>query len=121
VGAVVLVVEDSSDVRTYSVMSLRELGYEVLDSADAESALRLLAGDQRVDLLLTDVVLPGKTGRTLADEAAGLRPGLKVLFTTGYSRNAIVHQGRLDPGVELLPKPFTFEQLASRIRDVLDS
>ncbi|WP_337186338.1 PAS domain S-box protein [Phenylobacterium sp.] len=118
---VVLVVEDNPDVRAYSVMSLTELGYQVLEAVDAEGALAVLASAQRVDLLFTDVVLPGKTGRALADEAWTLRPALKVLFTTGYSRNAIVHQGRLDEGVELLPKPFTFEQLASRIREVLDS
>ena len=74
----------------------------------------------RIDLLFTDVVLPGKSGRVLADMASELRPGLKILFTTGYSRNAIVHQGRLDAGVQLITKPFTFEQLAARIRDVLD-
>jgi PAS domain S-box-containing protein len=117
---VVLVVEDNPDVRAYSVMSLTELGYRVLEAVDAQSALKVLASDRRVDLLFTDVVLPGESGRQLADEAAKVRPGLRVLFTTGYSRNAIVHHGRLDPDVELLPKPFTFEQLATRIRDVLD-
>ena len=117
---VVLVVEDNPDVRTFSVASLSELGYRVLQAGDAEAALTVLRSDQRVDLLFTDVVLPGRTGRELADEAAKLRPGLKVLFTTGYSRNAIVHHGRLDPGVRLLQKPFTFDQLASRLREVLD-
>ena len=73
-----------------------------------------------VDIINVDVVWPGMTGRPLADEARRLRPTLKVLFTTGYSRNAIVHQGRLDAGVQLISKPFTFEQLAARIRDVLD-
>ncbi|MEW5686908.1 MAG: PAS domain S-box protein [Pseudomonadota bacterium] len=120
-GEVVLVVEDNPDVRIYSVTSLKELGYEVLESVDAEAALRLLASDRRIDLLFTDVVLPGKTGRQLADEARAMRPALKVLFTTGYSRNAIVHQGRLDPGVELLPKPFTFEELAARIHTVINA
>ncbi|WP_426959771.1 ATP-binding protein [Muricoccus radiodurans] len=117
---VVLVVEDNDDVRAYSVMILTELGYRVLEVAEADSALALLATDQRVDLLFTDVVLPGRSGRMLADAAAALRPGLKVLFTTGYSRNAIVHHGRLDPGVQLITKPFTFEQLATRVRDLLD-
>ena len=69
---------------------------------------------------MADVVLPGKSGKVLADEAAKLRPKLKILFTTGYARNAIVHHGRVDPGVELLSKPFTYEQLAARVRDVLD-
>ena len=117
---VVLVVEDNPEVRAFSVMSLSELGYRVLQAADAEAALSILRSDQRVDLLFTDVVLPGRTGKMLADELANARPGLKVLFTTGYSRNAIVHHGRLDAGVRLLQKPFTFDQLASRIREVLD-
>ncbi|MGA0599247.1 PAS domain S-box protein [Caulobacter sp. KR2-114] len=118
---VVLVVEDNPDVRAYSAMSLKELGYEVVEAVDADSAMRVLSSGHRVDLLFTDVVLPGKTGRVLAEEAVALRPGLRVLYTTGYSRNAIVHQGRLDPGVQLLPKPFTFEQLAVSVRQVLDA
>jgi CheY-like chemotaxis protein len=101
-------------------MVLGELGYGVLEAEDAEAALAILRRPGRIDLLFTDVVLPGKTGRILADEALTIRPGLKVLFTTGYSRNAIVHQGRLDPGVQLITKPFTFEHLASRVRDMLD-
>ncbi|MBB4569273.1 ATP-binding protein [Rhizobium leucaenae] len=119
-GEVVLVVEDNDDVRAYSTTILTELGYTVLEAAEAEAALAILRTDRRIDLLFTDVILPGKTGRMLADAASELRPALKVLFTTGYSRNAIVHQGRLDPGVQLVSKPFTFEQLASRVRDVLD-
>ncbi|MGC1302301.1 MAG: ATP-binding protein [Caulobacteraceae bacterium] len=117
---IVLVVEDNHDVRAYSVMILNELGYSVLEAGDAEAALAILKRPGRIDLLFTDVVLPGRTGRMLADEAKTLRPDLRVLFTTGYSRNAIVHQGRLDPGVQLITKPFTFEQLAVRLRDVLD-
>jgi CheY-like chemotaxis protein len=77
--------------------------------------------DLRVDLLLTDVVMPGMNGRELAKRADALRPGLKVLYVTGYSRNAIVHQGRLDPGVELMQKPITQEALAGRVRDLLDA
>jgi CheY-like chemotaxis protein len=74
-----------------------------------------------VDLLFTDVVLPsGMMGNILADEARALRPDLKVLFTTGYARNAIVHHGRLDPGVELITKPFSYADLAARVRDLLD-
>jgi signal transduction histidine kinase/DNA-binding response OmpR family regulator len=117
---VILVVEDNDDVRAYSTMVLAELGYKVLEAEEAEAALSILRTDARIDLLFTDVVLPGRTGRALADEAARIRPDLKVLFTTGYSRNAIVHQGRLDAGVNLISKPFTFEELGSRIRDVLD-
>ena len=119
-GEVILLVEDNHDVRAYSRMILSELGYGVVEATEAEAAVAILASDQRVDLLFTDVVLPGRSGRALADEAAVLRPGLKVLYTTGYSRNAIVHHGRLDPGVQLITKPFTFEQLALRVRDVLD-
>jgi CheY-like chemotaxis protein len=117
---VILAVEDNHEVRAYSVMILHELGYEVLEAADAEHALDILRSDARVDLLFTDVVLPGQSGRALVDAALELRPGLKVLYTTGYSRNAIVHHGRLDAGVELISKPFTYEQLAGRVRDVLD-
>lgn len=118
---IVLVVEDNDDVRAYSVMILTELGYGVLEAADAEAAMAVIRSDKRIDLLFTDVVLPGKTGRVLADEAQIIRPGLPVLYTTGYSRNAIVHQGRLDAGVQLITKPFTYDQLAARIRDVLDN
>jgi CheY-like chemotaxis protein len=78
-------------------------------------------GEIVIDLLLTDVVLPGMNGRQLAEQAKNRRPDLKVLFTTGYSRNAIVHQGRLDPGVAMIQKPITQDGLAARIRDLLDA
>jgi signal transduction histidine kinase/PleD family two-component response regulator len=117
---IILVVEDNDDVRSYSVMMLNELGYSVLEAADSDAAMEIIRTPGRIDLLFTDVVLPGRTGRVLATEAQIIRPDLRVLFTTGYSRNAIVHQGRLDAGVALLTKPFTFDQLATRIRDVLD-
>ena len=116
----VLVVEDNPDVRAYSVMILRELGYTVLEAEDGDKALEFIRRTGRIDLLFTDVVLPGASGRVLADEAATIRPQMRILFTSGYSRNAIVHQGRLDANVNLLTKPFTFEQLAVRIRDILD-
>jgi signal transduction histidine kinase/DNA-binding response OmpR family regulator len=119
-GEVILLVEDNEEVRAYSAMVLSELGYGVLQAGEADGALAILATDQRVDLLFTDVVLPSRSGRALADAAVQLRPGLKVLFTTGYSRNAIVHHGRLDAGVQLITKPFTFDQLATRVRDLLD-
>lgn len=115
-----LVVEDNDDVRAYSVMILGEMGYRVLEADAADAALAIIESDRRIDLLFTNVVLPGRSGKALVDEAHRLRPALKVLFTTGYSRNAIVHHGRIDPGVELLSKPFTFEQLAARVRDILD-
>jgi PAS domain S-box-containing protein len=121
-GETILVVEDDEDVRAYLVETLRRLKYQVLRAADAVAALAILQQvDVRVDLLLTDVVMPGMNGRELAKRAEALRPGLKVLYVTGYSRNAIVHQGRLDPGVELIQKPITQETLAMRVRDLLDA
>jgi CheY-like chemotaxis protein len=118
----ILVLEDDDDVRAYSVEVLRELGYRVIEAHDGPSALRLLERQEgRVDLLFSDVVLPGgMNGANVAEEARKLRPGLKVLFTTGYARNAIVHHGRLDPGVELITKPFSYADLAARVRDMLD-
>jgi PAS domain S-box-containing protein len=117
----ILVVEDDRDVRLYLAEVLRDLNYRVLSAHDAVSALGLInEGDVRIDLLLTDVVLPGMNGRMLAEQARNRRPGLKVLFTTGYSRNAIVHQGRLDPGVAMIQKPIAQDNLAARIRDLLD-
>jgi DNA-binding NtrC family response regulator len=120
-GECILVVEDDADVQGYVVETLTELGYDVLAANGAEQALRLMQQHKTVRLLLTDVVMPGKNGRKLAEEACELSPSLRVLYMTGYSRNAIVHQGRLDPGVELIQKPLTTDQLASAVRKVLDS
>jgi signal transduction histidine kinase len=118
---VILVVEDHDDLRAYSVSVLKELGYRVMEASAGLAALERLDQAAHVDLLFTDVILPGgMDGRGLADEARRRRPGLKVLFTTGYTRNAIVHNGRLDPGVQLVSKPFTFEALARKVRAVLD-
>ncbi|HWS06696.1 MAG TPA: ATP-binding protein, partial [Xanthobacteraceae bacterium] len=120
-GECILVVEDDADVRAYVVETLRGLDYEVLEAAGAEEALALMDGHQSISLLLTDVVMPGQNGRKLAEAAGQRQASLKVLYMTGYSRNAIVHQGRLDPGVELLQKPLTSEQLAATVRKVLDA
>jgi CheY-like chemotaxis protein len=119
----VLVVEDHEDVRAQSVESLRELGYRVFEAADARSAIRVLEQQQgEIDLLFTDVVLPGGiSGAQLAAQVTGRWPAMRVLFTTGYARNAIVHHGRLDAGVHLLTKPFSFDELASKVRDVLET
>jgi CheY-like chemotaxis protein len=120
-GETILVVEDEPSVREHSAASLRELGYRVLAASDAHQALRLLAQDAQIALLFTDVGLPGgMTGRQLAEAVRRRRPDLKVLYTTGYARNAIVHGGVLDPGTELLPKPFGYVALASKIRSILD-
>lgn len=120
-GETILIVEDDDGVRQYASEILRDLNYQIIEARDSASALRLLDAKKEFDLLLTDVVLPGKNGRELADEVERQRPGTKVIFMTGYSRNAIVHHGRLDRGTELLQKPLTERALARKIRQVLDS
>jgi PAS domain S-box-containing protein len=120
-GETILVVEDDKDVRTYLTGALRGLQYRVLAAANAEVALRLLAEENlRIDILLTDIVMPGMNGRELGEKANQMRPGLRVLYMTGYSRNAVVHHGRLDKGVNLLQKPISTQVLASRLREALD-
>jgi CheY-like chemotaxis protein len=115
-----LVVEDDDDVRAYTVEMLRQLSYAVIEAADGRAALRLLDAEPDIRLLFTDVGLPGGfNGRQLAHEARRRRPDLKVLYAAGYARNAIIHHGRVDPGVELLAKPFTQAALATKIRQVL--
>src|SRR5438874_1772533 len=117
----VLVVEDDSDVRDYTVEMVGDLGYSVLSAPDGASALRLLDSHRQVSLLFTDVGLPGgMNGRQLAEQALRRQPRLKVLYTTGYARNAIVNQGRLDPAVQVVFKPFTYSDLATKIRHVLE-
>jgi two-component system NtrC family sensor kinase len=117
----ILLVEDDEELNRFGSEVLRELGYTVVSASDGPNALRLMEQHPDVDLLFTDVILPnGMNGRELASAAQSRRTELKVLFTTGYTRNAIVHDGRLDPGVELLTKPFTFETLARKVRQVLE-
>ena len=118
-GETVLVVEDQENVRRFTTDALRELGYRVLEADGARAALRLLDAHPEVALLFTDVIMPEVNGRKLADEALRRRPGLKMLFTTGYSRNAIIHNGTLKPGVQLIGKPFTVGELATKLRAVL--
>jgi signal transduction histidine kinase/CheY-like chemotaxis protein len=118
---VILLVEDSDGVRAYAKDVLEHLGYWVLEASDAEDALRAVAKKPRIDLLFTDVVLPGASGRELAEDIRQLYPHVPVLFTTGYTRNAIVHQGRLDPGIHLLNKPYTQQDLARKVRELLDA
>ena len=117
---VILVVEDESRVRGVSVESLRHLGYTVVDAAGPAEALRLLESGLSVSLLFTDIVMPSMSGRELATLARQRNPRLKVLYTTGYTRNAIVHNGILDPGTHLLPKPFSIDELATKVRQALD-
>jgi PAS domain S-box-containing protein len=118
---VVLLVEDDRLVRHYVAEQLQSLGYRVLLAEHGAAALPMLQGDDAIDLLLTDVIMPGMSGRELADAARAMRPGLKVLYCSGYSEDAIIHQGRLDPGVQLLAKPFRRGELARRVREVLDA
>jgi signal transduction histidine kinase len=118
---IVLVVEDDERVRHLSVDALRELGYTVVQASDAAQALTVLTLQPRIDLLFTDVVMPDLDGRRLADKARETRPNLKVLYTTGYTRNAIVHNGMLDADVAFIAKPFTIEQIALKVRQVLDA
>jgi CheY-like chemotaxis protein len=117
----ILVVEDDGALRTYAGEILRELGYRVIEANNGAAALAELERGE-FELLFTDVVMPGgMNGRQLADEAVRRRPGLKVLFTTGYTRNAIVHHGRLDAGVHMIGKPYTFDELGAQVRALLDS
>jgi signal transduction histidine kinase/ActR/RegA family two-component response regulator len=117
----ILLVEDNADVREYARDVLLELGYGVLDAASVQEALRIVAKKPRISLVFTDVVLGDSNGRVLADKVRQIYPHLPVLFTTGYTRNAIVHQGRLDPDVHLLNKPFTQQDLARKVRELLDA
>jgi CheY-like chemotaxis protein len=120
-GETILVVEDDADVRLFVVSQLRDLGYRVLEAADGPGAQEVLATDHPIDLLLTDVVMPGgMTGRKLAEGAKLARPNLRTLFTSGYTENSIVHQGKLDPGVNFLSKPFRRQDLSLKVREALD-
>ena len=116
----ILIAEDEPDVRAYLVETLRDLHYTVQEAADAASAIALFDKNPS-DLLLTDIVMPGMNGRQLAAALVSRKASIKVLYMTGYSRNAIVHQGRLDPGVSLLQKPITQRMLARRVRELLDN
>ena len=116
----ILVVEDEPAVRRFSTDALQELGYRVLEADGAATALQLLDGHPDIALLFTDVVMPDINGRKLADEARRRRPGLPVLFTTGYSRDAVIHQSLANHDVALLGKPFTVDELAAKVRRMLD-
>jgi CheY-like chemotaxis protein len=118
----ILVVEDDEAVRRSSVEALREIGYEVMEAGDAMDGVRLIVDRGGIDLLFTDVGLPGGVnGRALADAARSAQPGLRVLFTTGYTHNAVLHNGVLDHSVHFIAKPFNLTDLAAKIREVLDA
>ncbi len=114
----VLVVEDEEGVRRYSIDALRDLGYRVLEADSGEAALKIIDAGEDIAILFTDVVMPGMNGRKLSEAALERRPSLKILFTTGYTRNAIVHNGMLDPGVNLLSKPFSLSELAKKVAEL---
>ncbi len=116
----ILVVDDEDLVRQFTVAALNDLGYRVLEAGSGQVALAMLIERPDVDLLFTDIVMPEMNGRKLVDLVKERNPDLPVIYTTGYTRNAVVHNGVLDPGVELIGKPFTLEELARRVRDVLD-
>ncbi len=119
-GQTVLVVDDEPTVRMLVSEVLQELGYTAIEVADGSTGLQVLRSDQRIDLLITDVGLPGGiNGRQVADGAREVRPDLKVLFITGYAENAVVGNGHLEPGMQVLAKPFPMEALATRIRDLM--
>ena len=118
----ILVVEDDRDVREVALAVLEGAGYRVLEAASGDDAYQLLLAhpDLEIDLLFTDVVMPGMNGRALADRIRAKRPEIRVLYTTGYKRGAVAHN-MLDRGAAFLPKPFTVEQLAAKVRSTLDA
>jgi signal transduction histidine kinase len=115
----ILVVEDETEVRSTSVAALQELGYQTLEAAHGQEALTVIDRVPDIDLLFTDIVMPDMSGRQLADAVLKIRPTIKVLFTTGYTRNAIVHNGIVDNHVSFLAKPFSIDALARKVREVL--
>ncbi len=121
-GETVLVVEDDANLRTLVMKLVRDLGYRVLEARDGDTAIERMQANNSINLLLTDVVLPGgKGGAEVAREARQIHPGIKVLFMSGYTENAIIHHGRLDDGVHLLEKPFRKAELARKLRDALEA
>ncbi len=121
-GETVLVIDDEPTVRLLLVDVLQDAGYRVLEAADGPGGLTILQSETRIDLLLTDVGLPGgMNGRQVADAGRALRPGLRVLFITGYAENAVIGNGHLDPGMQVITKPFSIDALANKVRDMIDT
>jgi CheY-like chemotaxis protein len=119
-GETILIVDDEESIRMLVTETLTELGYVTIEAPDGPSALKLLADDRHVDLLVTDVGLPGMNGRQLADAIRSTRPDLKVLFITGYAENAVLNHGHLEAGMHIITKPFAMDALATRIRELID-
>ncbi|MCX7321929.1 MAG: response regulator, partial [Hyphomicrobiales bacterium] len=119
-GETVMVVEDDTSVRLIVTEVLDQLGYSAIEAVDAVTAIPILQSQRRIDLLVTDVGLPGLNGRQLAEIARQSRPDLKVLFVTGYAQNAAVRSGFLDPGMDMMTKPFAVDALATKIREILE-
>jgi CheY-like chemotaxis protein len=121
-GETVLVVDDEPTIRMVIGDTLAELGYRTIEVADAASGLKLLDSDVKIDLLITDVGLPGgMNGKEMVDAARAKRPKLKVLFITGYAENAAITNGHLEPGMEVMSKPFSMDKLAARIRSIIEA
>jgi CheY-like chemotaxis protein len=118
-GETVLVVEDVAAVRMLVIDVLQDLGYRTIEAADADEALPIIESSRQIDLMISDVGLPGLNGRQLADHARELRPGLQVLFLTGYAEHAASRSGFLSEGMALLTKPFAVETLASKISEMM--
>nr|WP_219855207.1 MULTISPECIES: ATP-binding protein [Pseudomonas] len=118
-GETVLIVEDDAAVRVLVSAVLKELGYAYVEAGDANTAVPIIESDQRIDLLISDVGLPGMNGRQLAEIGRQIRPDLKVLFITGYAEHAAVRGGFLEPGMQLIAKPFTFDLLTAKVREMI--
>ncbi len=118
-GETILIVEDDPAVRVLVSAVLKELGYAYVEAGDANAAVPIIESDQRIDLMISDVGLPGMNGRQLAEIGRQIRPGLKVLFITGYAEHAAVRGGFLDPGMQLITKPFTFDLLTEKVREMI--
>ena len=119
-GETVLIIDDEPTVRMLVTEVLEGLGYAAIEAADGVSGLKVLQSDVRIDLLITDVGLPGgMNGRQMADIARQSRPKLRVLFITGYAENAAIGHGHLEPGTQALTKPFSMEALASRVKSII--
>ena len=121
IGETILVIDDEPTVRMIMTEVLGELGYIVLEAKDGPTGLKILQSDARIDLLVSDVGLPGgMNGRQVADAARATRPGLKVLFVTGYAENAAIGNGLLDAGMQVITKPFVMSDLGSKVKELIE-